>query len=1004
MCLSAGAVLAKDPLKIDDQQPKDFAAVEADIKKVEDYLKDVQCGGYNLAEPVAGKIATVTNVPGREGVWDGAKLSGMGTRKDLNGDANPDNDYTFPDSTVGLSTTCMPGKTSIGKKIWKETNNPDFPGQIAEQNVTYPHPKFEDPLCRWRIKNPNGTFAQAAPDRPLKEIGDYAPPIDYAEMDKEPEDRQSPETCSGFCPYVNSFQYRTCKTTGAAVNALLIPYTICTEWELRYVCTDQKVTDPATGCMPNSTEPSNARVCIGKQCRCEIDGGPNPGNACVPNISATPAEEAPVYYSYFRNYKGTFTRAAVPSDKAADSTTRADVPVACYGFYDEFDPKTHQTEDKDRRCVINVDVSTMRDTQLGKGTYGQNANMENVDPIKPPNQRQKIPTATDIWYMKLGWGFSLLDETTFKDKYDRNLSSVYLDGSSVDNAKMTGSWPVDLPGKPPALAASDILRSFDDAGNTRLIVSWWQKQQTDASVFMHPPVVRLLMPPGYAFGADPADPVFGAASNASSSAGAMDLHTKRSKSIEIQLDATEDTLGDVLGAIERSFMLHVEEEPVPVLVPMGSPTEFRAQALQWCSWYMRRNNVASCNGAPTEFKNLIDTLNGYADDIENVRAIRAELASYAGEVMKIQQALTKPISDWMKTNLTTYQNYLATQKNITTEINKNWRKAQEAMTTFQDKTNLPWCMNQRFETPIYSLLDNEKWLPSRADNGKITADNLPNLTAKRQQDLLIDFSGISYMKDAIVLPVLKPVQIRLSIPKPPSPGVNVVLTDALPKLPPVADIRKAIDDVVKKLPKVQTSPTYPALDLPTVNIMEMLTVNQTILRIKDTITKMDTGYDKFWKSIGPLSTQNIDTDRNGIPVMKSKQECASWSDKTCQHVEMDLMERFQRIGSRKLVMLKEDYESMGKKRMSPDACLPSDDTCLLLHGERLEPGYRWEINAPVTMPDIGTEARSGVRNATLPDPIGGIDTDKFPYYDVDINNLLPFHDVPRPIELIPSSL
>jgi hypothetical protein len=123
--------------------------------------------------------------------------------------------------------------------------------------------------------------------------------------------------------------------------------------------------------------------------------------------------------------------------------------------------------------------------------------------------------------------------------------------------------------------------------------------------------------------------------------------------------------------------------------------------------------------------------------------------------------------------------------------------------------------------------------------------------------------------------------------------------------------------------------------------------------------------------------------------MKSKQECKGWDDDTCQHVEMDLMERFQRIGSRKLVMLKEDYASLGVKRRTPGLCQPMDQVCLLLHGERPNPAYIWQINPPKKIPDLGTLARSAVRDATLPP------------YDTDVKNLLPFFDVPKPIDLTP---
>jgi hypothetical protein len=991
--LLTGTALARDTLTVDTDQPADFQAVQDDQQKIETYLAQTQCGGFNLQESVAGKIANVSGVPGSSGRWDTAPLSGMGVRND---------DFALPDNAVGLTTACMSDKSEITKSVWRSTDNAARPGEITQSAITYPHPKFEDPSCRWRIKNPDNTFANQAPDIPLKATSDYSPPLNYDEMSQEPNDRQSPVTCASSCTYLNSWQFYDCLETGDATDATGTPYKICNRWGNKYLCTDAEVTNAANACNPSSSDNSNARVCVGSQCRCQADGGPNPGNNCVANPGTTPADaeaktESPVYYSYYRSYKGNFTRDAVPSDGPADDTTRNGVGVSCYGFYDEFDPKNHQTQPKDRRCVINVDVSTMFDSQKGKGSYGQDTTMNDKDPIASDNQRTKKDTATDIWYMKLGWGFSLLDEKTFKNTYDQNLSNVYLDTDSLDRGQMTGSWPIDRSGENnPHWAVSDALRSFDDTGKPRIIVSWWQKQETEVSVLLHPAVVRLLMPPGYAFGADPSNPVF---AQSSSSSSEMNLDTKRTKSIEVQIDATDDTLGEAFHAVEESFVLHVQEDPVPVLVPMGSPTEFRARAEEWCTWWIRKSGVPTCDDAPQDVKDLIQKLNEYADQIEQVRELRAELATYAGKVLTIQKSLTTPISDWINNNLQSYENYLETQQNFATDVATGWRAAEQKMTDFQDKTNLPWCMNQRFETPIYSLLDD--WMPSRADGGKITADGLPNITAPRPQDLMIDFSGINYMTGSLSLPILKPVQVRLQIPSPPSIDDEAKIGDPLPDLPSISAIRTAIDDSMKKLPKVQTGATYPPLALPTMDDGQINAVKTTIQQITDTLGKMNDRYDKFWKSIGPLSTNTSDTSRNGIPVMKSKQECKGWDDDTCQHVEMDLMERFQRIGSRKLVMLKEDYASLGVKRRTPGLCQPMDQVCLLLHGERPNPAYIWQINPPKKIPDLGTLARSAVRDATLPDPVGGIDADKFPPYDTDVKNLLPFFDVPKPIDLTP---
>jgi len=1015
LCLSTGAAFARDTMKIDEDEPADFQAIEDDLQDIKDYLSDVQCGGWNMQQHVPGTISTVTGVPGRYGQWDGAPLSGMATRYDANSNGNRDDDFQYPSGSdaftkaaEGLSTTCKPGQTEIQKKVWREGGA--FPGQIVEVDVTYPHPKFEDPSCRWRVKDADGNFTNTAPKIPLDDnspIPQFDQLQDGPDRRNPPGDRHSPPLCTEFCNYLNTWQYKDCLATGEITDPVSgTTYSVCTEWGKKYLCSDQKVDDTkiADSCLPAVTEMSNSRLCKGAECRCEEDGGPEGVNGCVQN-PGTKEQEAPVYYSYARAYEGDARRDVIASDHNQDNNLLLNVPIACYGFYNEFDPKYHQTEDKDRRCVINIDVSGMRESQKGKGYYGQNESLlKDVDPIEPSNQRVKKGDAKDVWYLKLGWGFSLLKEESFRADYNRDLSAVFGDTQSLDRAKMTGTWQISKTTEGPRLAYSNNLRSYDDTGEKRIVSSWWQKQQTDVNTILHPPIVRIMLPPSYSFGADPTDPLF--ANPNAEPATEEDKKTAdemRSERIEVQINAAEDLLGEALGVVERSFLVHLEEDPVPVLVPMGSPTEFRSRAEQWCAWYMQKSGDQNCENAPTEIRDVIEKLESYADDIERVRELRALLATYAGEVLKIQSELTRPISEWMRENLDTYNNYIQTQINFGFMAGEQWKQVRELMSDFHDKTNLPWCMIQRFETPIYSLLDS--WLPSRSVDGRMTADNLPNITAPRAKDLIIDFSNLRYMTGSLMVPVLKPVQIRMNFPRLPKSleQADLDTIDALPDLPSIDDIRTAMEEAMDELPEVDAEATYDPLDLPPVDEAALAEVQAKIMAIKDVVRDMDDRYGKFWKSIGPLSTDDIDTERDGIPEMKKRLECKEWNDDVCQHVEMDLIERMQRINSRKMVFLAEDYLLSSVPRITPAFCQPMDQVCLFLHGEKPAPAYQWEIIAPKTLPNSGEEARSAVRDATLPEPVGGMNPDDFPSYDTDINSLLPFHDVQEPLNLFPDT-
>ena len=74
--LLSQTVFARDPLKVSPSAPANYDAVKKDLDTIEPYREASQCGGWKN-DTVAGKIATVSGVPGRNGVWDGAILSGM---------------------------------------------------------------------------------------------------------------------------------------------------------------------------------------------------------------------------------------------------------------------------------------------------------------------------------------------------------------------------------------------------------------------------------------------------------------------------------------------------------------------------------------------------------------------------------------------------------------------------------------------------------------------------------------------------------------------------------------------------------------------------------------------------------------------------------------------------------------------------------------------------------------------------------------------------------------
>jgi len=933
LLLLASPVFARDPFTISGGIPGSYADLYKTIKKdlkadgkgnIPANLDKAKCGGWNMEESVEGKIATVTNAPGRKGKWDGDIPSGMAVR---------DEDLSFPGGGTGLSTLCEEKKDTIQKTV---SYGIGFVGDltgleiILESTTDIPHPYFEDPACLWdgsgKVDNP-----------------------------------QTPPKCRNTCDWLNTFTYLDCKQKMPDIFCYgegdCIDVTVCFEWENRYTCSDEWVDDEDVQ--------KNCRECKGEECRC----GGEEASCFKGTMNGKP------YASFYRRYDASYKRAKVPD--APKDVAEKKGNIACYGKYDEFDPKTHQTQEKDMRCIIDIDLKEMKETQKGKGKYGQDSNLP--DPAPAKRNDGKFDEKKDVWYTHLGQSFSLISDSLFSDAYERSIGKVLGNSDALDKGMQKATVQL-TPAKP--IAEHSYTRAFDDTAESRVIAKWWQEQQTLLQTYAHGPVLRLVLPSTWAIGAS-TDPFLKGSTAAETDAGKdEDSLDDRSKRIEVQISADEDTFGEAIAFIERSFTLQIVEEPIPVTIPLADPVELRATAAAWCAWAAAKEGKADCSSAPGDVKELMDSLRKYADDIEKYRSLRALLSDHVAEILKLQNEVVKPLTDWMKGNIEQYKESVKARKQVATDVAPTLESVQQLLQKINNETNMPWCMNQRFTLPIYSLLD--PWLPSRSDVGAVSANGLPVFPAPDgiPTDFVLDISRMSYMQTPFTIPVLKPVQVRLDIPKPPD-------TKAIEKLPDIGQeierIKKALDESKGKLPKVKTKGTPPTITMPEPlkpEVVEKMKVAAG--QIFTLFNTMYRTYGDFWQSMGPLRPEKEGWEEweRKLVGQKEKLEC-EWGKFPCVHVEMDLVERLTRVGSRPLVMLKEDYKSSGSGRTLPNVCPPEDHVCLLLHPEETKPVQGWEIRGPTTqsVTDFLDSIRSTMMSITFPSPLGSVETDAMPPYD-----------------------
>lgn len=913
-------------------QPQAINQVNDTVDAIRDRLSEVQCGGWNrdvsVGQNLGQYISKVLGVPGREGEPLGNLASGMAKRK---------TEFSYPDGSQGevpaqgKSTACKDGKSEETVRFYR---NGDPPGtrNATKQNA---YPYIQDPhVCLWRGEG----FIL---DPPLTE-----------------------QVCAEACDrYMNDGRYTfaDCKPEHVVKNGAGVWG--CSQWSARWVCSDEWV----------DTGRKNCEVCSGGNCRC-------PGPGCqITNAGTT-------FRSFFRKYTVQTGRAKL-QEANKDLLASVNAQVQCYGYYNEIDAlKTITYEKRDARCVIgNIKTSgedynpkkLRMETQKGKGKY----TVDNTLPDPLPGARP-YDAGNDVWFTKVMGAFSFL-------KPEQSLSQALL---SPEKAKILAT--VQNTTDQPYMAES-TLRAVDDTSSNQVsgyrpFTAWWQKFTSDSQKVFTPPVVRLRLPATWNQPLEQLSPI------AITPVVARD---RRTESIEIQLQAKDDLAGVVANQLKRALMLEVREEPVSIVVPMGSPVEFRALAQQWEEYRDRR--AAGGGAVPGEVTALINQLLAYANRIESVRTVRAQLPLLFGVLLDKQSDFLVGINAWVEQNRQTLLAYMEVARQRA-QLQPLWQAVAMEEQRFADTTNFPWCKNDRFTTPIYSLLD--PWLPARPDvfGGVPTCGEVPVppptpgnpfpnerggampmlCIPAGEQELVYDLSQMRVTTGSIVLPVLKPLQIRIEVPKPPS--LDVELTgDVVPKLADLPVLPDIIADFELSIPSAEALTTPRSLPAPVAASVPELA--SSLIRAQKTLEEMNNTYEKFWKSLEYLdpNEQLSLEDRKPKCGDKTMQplDCCSWGDKRCSHVESDLVERFTRITARPAVLLKEDFYAAGysmaripkaedKTQLRVEVyanCTPADLTCQPLLPQTESPVDGWQIVFPqrgqnLSLERIRAKARSYMLN------------------------------------------
>jgi len=650
------------------------------------------------------------------------------------------------------------------------------------------------------------------------------------------------------------------------------------------------------------------------------------------NIHYINRERGLRYRSFYRFYMASYKREEVlytpvpgSPQTGEDAYKKADIPVSCYRLYEEFDPKYRPTTESEKACVIAAYYTGQLDdkplgeelsdrnfyemgrnatgtpTQEGKGQFRQT--MEDINAIESEpdfnfDDDDWSPNKSDAFHMTSGEDITaiLQEEASNETNLKSSIQVIYtmMDMPDVDPHERHQDY-----------SPSSFVKSFDDSAfdsGDRYFVRWWQDIETKGNLLMSEPVVRLILPPSWSIGLDPLDPIFTAPKYEKTEGRGAD---PRMQALEVQLRADEDLLDNMKAYLKKGLLPTFVEEPIPVLVPLGSPMDFRALAEGWAKYYSGESGDAVAD------EDIILMLEHYARQIEEVRKLRAEIAWYNQKLMEYQTTVTNEIANWMTDDVIyQYEDFRNQISAIATNLRAKWLTIHASLTHLNQYTMMPWCHNSKYTLPIYTQLD--PWMPRQWEDGKPMEYMFPELNMEKNLSASFDFSGLKPAEGTIKVPVIRPIQVSIDMNKldPPEPGEENVTVPKLPEFPPVPSIREYItnhEDIIYPTTRIGERP--PSLTFSVFDSGEINLYSTELDNILGFVTGMARVYGGFW-----LTQSTFHNDKK--PAPKTEQDCYMASNDMCFHHEMDLNERLTRFGARPAIYLEEDLhpEAMGDIR------------------------------------------------------------------------------------------
>ncbi len=449
--------------------------------------------------------------------------------------------------------------------------------------------------------------------------------------------------------------------------------------------------------------------------------------------------------------------------------------------FKELDPKDNVTSMYDEQCefvILTDDEQNPEKPQWKDGGPNGEKQKDEVkapvfDVVEPPREPRQSP---EPWVSDTESNLSMIDMERLKE-----LQEDFEDPSDITQilgviltTRQRGSKTL------PKNARSD---QYDDSDH-RMLAKFWEIQQRELLKMVADPQTRLIMPARFLVGIADDDPIFQYVKNTVSTGNGT---------IELTIKAGAEDLENVLRSFTRIFVSPIQEVRIPVLVPLASASEIDGLLFQWRQWKKGEDKAAQTESRASKSgmaDPLIDKLIQYRDRLNSVRRTREALAKELTRMYDSQEEIRTYFADWFRDQTALF--ILAVQHaEQRRDLRRIWRLLQRSMLQ-TDECQMVYCSNQRYSTPIYSLLDNWWGDPSVLPGDPRDPDYVPpydlrTLAYTQPPDQVFDFSNMKFSREALFIPVLSPVSVKIALPSPPVFGADPPDANLFPDLPGIPD-------------------------------------------------------------------------------------------------------------------------------------------------------------------------------------------------------------------------